>query len=145
MATVVASITGSLAASTAPLKRVHAGTNTVFGQVVHGGGTTISAGSGVTYLMHSKIPVNSRVTGVNARILGPGGGAYAVVLLQGTNEVTIATASVGAVNTVPNITGVVTTTTNSATNGWVYAALRVKPGTATTSAVGIMSITYEAL
>lgn len=137
MATQV-TITGSQAQSLVPAKQ-RIGVNIAGGQVALGGAATTSGDSGTLQMLVCKVPANSRIVGVNAYLGQVTNGVYQVVV----DAATLATACVGAFISSVNVSAADLETTNSHSQGFVYAWLRCIPGSDTTSVVGHLTIFYE--
>lgn len=133
--------TSSAAASEVPVKRIHAGQNAHL-VVASAGGTTYTAAVANVFRM-CKIPTNSRITGVDARLPVSSTTATYYVAVDGNTLGTSATVTspIEGVNVVsPTLT-----TTASHSAGFVYADIVVTPGTSTATGVAVLHITYEAL
>lgn len=130
--------TSSLMASAVVPKRLHAGVNSVYAHVTNVS-TAYTAGQLSVFKM-VKVPVNCKIVGFHAHLTGSNDGTYSVVV----DGNTLATACVGAAISGINVKSPVVDTTESATQNYVDAEIRVTPGTTTSSVIASLVLHYTA-
>ena len=140
-----ATITATAAASTVPIKAVHAGVNAISSRV-KAADTKMSASANATVFLMGKIPHNCRVVGVHA---GISGGAATMPFDVGTSyggslaASAIANAGSVAVGTLNFVGPVEVSLSDDAAVQFKYVAVTVTPGTTTSTAEIFCTVLYE--